>query len=137
MGRRRSTYYGGETHWEALTDLERGACSRGPDCYCHWYWRMQNTAAEHRKTCTYEDVSGYGRCSQCYPAGNSRIYALAHHFFIDFGIEYEETTPGTFLFTHGRKQFYWWPGSNKWRQKGKTKVYFSRGIDHILEILQR
>ena len=109
-------------------------CHR-PECPCShlMYQRDRRNERLARNPCTCE----YGNCSNCRDRGELK-YVEMYHAFIDAGIPYREHQPGVFVFkAQGDKEFFFWPASGKWRQKGKNTVYNSRGAAHVLQILEK
>ena len=106
-------------------------CKR-PKCPCSALLRRQaaRQAQLEKKPCDCE----YG-CGYCKDR-NERAYIEMHHVFIDAEVPYWEKQPGVFILkAQGGKEFFFWPTSGKWRQKGKETVYRSRGPKHVLSIL--
>ena len=97
------------------------------------YQRDRRHKRLSKNPCTCE----YGSCSNCRDRGELK-YIEMYHAFIDAEIPYRERQPGVFVFTAQEgKEFYFWPASGKWRQRGKNKVYKSRGAAHLLQILEK
>ena len=100
------------------------------DCPCVELIKRLSARIEHRTEC---EAWQCGTCS----GGSEREQIRALHVFKKAQIPVEIASDGVFLIGEGRRRFYFWPKSAKWRAKGRPKVYRSRGPEHVAEILQR
>ena len=108
------------------------------NCICSEIFKSFKEREEHRRwheSQPEEHQSEWG-CSTC-NGGSEKQQIKDYHTFRKMGIPVELHSPGTFIIGKKYRQFYYWPKSAKWRPKGKTKVYRSKGANHVIEILNR
>lgn len=110
-------------------DCERAGCP------CPGYWAMIDAYREHVKTCTASNPSGE-RPSCCRP-GAELLYIQAVHDLIDLGVPHVLHSPGQWIITVNGREYWWWPKRNRWRARGRGKVYRCKGLAHLLTILTR
>lgn len=102
-----------------------------------WYQQRYGSAQAHRRlrqkitqdTANFEAIKEYHQVRQATFQSNAQV------IFAEHGIPYE-VRGHSWLCQIGTEAIYYWPKSGRWRVKGQSKTWGSRGAQDFLDKIQ-